>query len=91
MSRSYKKYPVIKDKNSGMKKCANRKIRRSKYMEDIPNGKAYRKFSETYDICDYIFHDEFSEFVLSYRAIYPDSNKTDKELYRIWYKTYKSK
>lgn len=51
MSRSYKKHPRVKDKNSkGMKRYANKKVRRTK---DIPNGKAYRKVFESWNISDY--------------------------------------
>ena len=55
MSRSYRK-PWITDGYKGSncrqfyKRCANRKIRRSK---DVPNGRAFKKFYETWDICDY--------------------------------------
>ena len=52
MSRSYKKSLWIKDRSPFHKKQANRKVRRS---EDVPNGKAYRKFYESYDISDYAF------------------------------------
>ena len=51
MSRSYKKYPIVKDKNNkGMKRYANKKVRRTK---NIPNGKAYKKIFESWDISDY--------------------------------------
>lgn len=55
MSRSYKKNLWITDYSKSrrfFKGQANRKIRRSK---DVPDGKAYRKFYESYDICDYKF------------------------------------
>jgi len=53
MSRSYKKHPVYSDHWEGKKftkKWANRKIRHSK---DIPNGKQYHKFYESWNIADY--------------------------------------
>ena len=51
MSRSYKKHPYSKDRPSkGMKKFANKKVRHTK---DIPNGKAYKKVFESWDICDW--------------------------------------
>lgn len=57
MSRSYKKHPISKDGNRSSKKdkqIANRKIRRN-YKNDLPTrGKGFRKFSDSYDINDYI-------------------------------------
>ena len=51
MSRSYKKHPFVKDPaNKGMKRCANKKVRHTK---DIPNGKAYKKVFESWEISDY--------------------------------------
>lgn len=55
MSRSYKKFPLVKDKNPGMKQLANRKFRRSNKFDDIPMNEHgyYKKCMESYDICDY--------------------------------------
>lgn len=52
MSRSYKKYPFVKDKSGSKhgKKFANKKVRHAK---NLPNGKAYKKVYESWDICDY--------------------------------------
>lgn len=51
MSRSYKKHPRVKDAaNKGMKKFANKKVR---HIKNIPNGKAYKKVFESWDISDY--------------------------------------
>ena len=51
MSRSYKKHDIVKDPaNKAMKRYANKKVRHTK---NIPNGKAYKKFFESWDICDY--------------------------------------
>jgi len=51
MSRSYRHTTIIKDKNNkSMKKYANKKVR---HTDDIPNGKAYKKCFESYDISDY--------------------------------------
>ena len=53
MSRSYKTEPWITDgPHAWAKKHANKRVRRSL---NVPNGKAYRKFSCSYDICDYKF------------------------------------
>ncbi len=51
MSRSYKKHPRCKDSASkDMKKFANKKVR---HIKNIPNGKAYKKVFESYDISDW--------------------------------------
>lgn len=51
MSRSYKKVPIIKDRNPYCKKCANKKVRK----EEIDDGSNYKKVYESYNICDYKF------------------------------------
>lgn len=54
MSRSYKKYPYYGPKDQDYKKISNRKIRRmGKRGEDLPDGNAYRKVIDPWDICDY--------------------------------------
>jgi len=59
MSRSYRK-PYVTDGYKGSKrkqfckKYANNVVSKT---EDVPDGKAYRKFSNTYDICDYRWHE----------------------------------
>ena len=55
MSRSRKKFPIVKCENSCKvgKKFANRRVRR--YKDFIPNGKDYKKLYCSWDICDYYF------------------------------------
>lgn len=53
MSRSFKKTRGYKDRNPFMKNYANRRIRRKSVNYDIANGKAYRKESCSYNICDF--------------------------------------
>ena len=54
MSRSYKKHPWVTDHHvkttKEKKKFANKKVRGH---EDLPNGSAYKKVSESQDICDF--------------------------------------
>lgn len=50
MSRSRKKNLVIKDNSSFAKNQANRLIRRS---IDVPDGKAYRRFYNPWNISDW--------------------------------------
>jgi len=50
MSRSYKKTPGFCDRSPFNKKQANKKVRKTKI---VPNGKAYKKLYESYNICDF--------------------------------------
>ena len=53
MSRSWKHFPFVKDRQSSKwgKRYCNKKVRKAK---DVPNGKAYRKLVEPWDyIYDY--------------------------------------
>lgn len=55
MSRSYKKVGHCKCERSCKKgkQFANRRLRRKGVNFEIPNGKAYKKLNESWDICDY--------------------------------------
>ena len=55
MSRSYKKVGHCKNEKSCKKgkQFANRRLRRKGIDYEIPNGKAYKKMNESWDICDY--------------------------------------
>ena len=51
MARSYKHSPIAKLENDRFfKRWANRLVRRHK---EVPNGKAYKKFFDSYNICDF--------------------------------------
>ncbi len=52
MSRSYRKFHVVKDHNKGQKKVANRKVRRTNKLKPIKRGN-YKKMYPQWDICDY--------------------------------------
>lgn len=53
MSRSYKKTPGWCDRNPWQKNYANRRLRRVSVDHEIPSGGSYRKYSCSWDICDY--------------------------------------
>jgi hypothetical protein len=53
MSRSYRKVYGHCDRNPFMKNLANRRVRRVDVNTTVPNGRAYKKFSCSYDICDF--------------------------------------
>lgn len=96
MSRSYKKHPIFKDHRKGGKQMANRQVRNS---EEVPNGSAYKKFFDSYDISDYWFSSTFEEYRKGYEKHvqwcldhhFTPKIMTEKELYREWKKNYHSK
>lgn len=96
MSRSYKKSPVYTDSSPGTtkekKKVANRKVR---HAEDIPNGGAYKKVHESWDIHDYVNRwtwEEAKAFWESGENEYLTQHyPTEKDFYRYWLKCCKSK
>ena len=88
MSRSYKKIPCCKDHNKGMKKYANRYVRRNFFV--VPSGTAYKKLFCSWNICDYKFLESFSSYK-KWSSKYNHKSYTDAELYRMWYKYYKMK
>ena len=100
MSRSYKKSPVCTDGRVGttkeMKNFANKKIRKKKVDEEIPRGGAYKKYSESWDIHDYVTMETWAEAKNWYeknqenpyiKKYYP----TIKHFYRNWRKYYMNK
>ena len=94
MSRSYKKVPIIKASSNGMKKVANRKVRKTK---NFPlKGRGYRKVFQQYDVCDWSFRCTYKDYLNRANLIpksylkYGDNLKKDYS-YADWYKTYKSK
>lgn len=83
MSRSYKKIPLVKDKNKGSKKFANRTVRR--YDDSIASGGGYRKIFCSYNISDFSFTETFEEYKQRNEYIGKDYS------YIEWYKLYKMK
>ena len=82
MSRSYKHFPFVKCEKSCKKgkKWANNKVRN--IIEEIPNGKAYKKYFCSWDICDYYCTCTWEKFQSSYGV--------GKSYYE-WYRDYKRK
>lgn len=88
MSRSYKKHPWITDHHvktsSEMKKFANKKVRHTK---DLPNGKAFKKVSESYDLCDWRYRWTKQEAIDEYyRSPFLQEQYTIKEWLKYWKK-----
>jgi hypothetical protein len=105
MSRSYKKIPYCGDhKGKNKKRTANKHLR-SILKQDIEtdmNFGRYKKYYETYDICDYYWFCTWEEYwereLRSYeyfKEFYPDSRFSEKpdkkECYREWLKWYRNK
>lgn len=65
MSRSYKKYPLVKCEISCKfgKRMANKKVRNLPINKKIPNGGYYKKLYESANVCDYSCV-EFKEWVI---------------------------
>lgn len=83
MSRSYRKQPVWKDHNRGMKTMANRKVRRALNRDidlELPNS-LYKRYFCQYDICDYC-----SLVPRSFERFYQIAirNWKSRRLYRVW-------
>jgi hypothetical protein len=82
MSRSYKKNPICADRNPEMKRIYSRKIRR-KGLDVIPNGMAYKKFCESYEICDFKFRSTLEEhlrFCRQMKLDFHDREPTEEEI-----------
>ena len=101
MSRSYKKHPIIKYAgNKDYKKRFNRKLRRTTKIDDIPNGNAYKKMNESWEINDIVSRYTWPQYKLmseEWDRYYQNigwsifNKRTDEEKYRDWYRTYKGK
>lgn len=96
MSRSYKKTPISKDHTNGMKKFANKKVR--KYKGEIEDGNSYKKIFCSYDICDWSFRETYSDYLKdkeSYKKRYLNGetkNNYGEDLdYKTWYLRFKRK
>ena len=96
MSRSYKKNPYCTDNSSSKesKKFANKTVR---HRKDIPSGGAYKKASESYNICDYKFYETWED-AKDYWEKNIDSSyylqrhyPTLESYYKRWLRYYKNK
>lgn len=63
MSNSYKRSPVIKDSNKGMKVLAGKRFRRrNKNLDYLLQGGLYKKTFPQWDISDYKFRKTFKDY-----------------------------
>ena len=85
MSRSYKHTPIVTDSSKHgakwSKRQANHKVR---HTFDVPNGKAYRKVYNPWNIRDYIWYETKLDAIAYYQKIthvnYPYSYYRDRVL-----------
>ena len=63
VSRSYKHNVIVKyAKDTWYKKYFNRKVRRNSKFQSIPDGNAYKKLNNTWDICDFPCRADYNDF-----------------------------
>jgi len=93
MSRSYKKTPYYGlRKDQFYKRYSNKKIRQwHRQHKDIPDGNAFRKLVDSWNICD--FHHVFSLYGFMRREANNNSLSVKDAAYfnRLWFKLYKGK
>ena len=82
MSRSYKKNPYVTDhkrrSTKQSKRIANRKVRRRLYDEDTLGRIQHKKYTESWDICDYKWRMSREEAIKWYeKRIKDDSLRGD--------------
>lgn len=88
MSRSYKHHPYFKCAgDTSYKKLFNRWLRRTKDIDEIPDGNAYKKMYCSWEIADYIFDASWEEF----KQWYNNKDKSEEELWAEWKRLYGSK
>lgn len=98
MSRSYKKNPVVKDRNPWAKKYANRKLRRCSKEDYLLQKGLYKKSFESWEISDYSWTISFEQYCDFHLEMWEKWDKpegkpkpTKKEMWKEWYLTYKGK
>jgi hypothetical protein len=98
MSRSYKKTPRAGDtKNKFLKHYANKQLRKKDFDTDLSHNN-YKKFSESWNICDFeVVGTDFSDYWRnvvrqwhSWKYRY-DSFPDKKQAYKEWYKHFRRK
>ena len=86
MSRSYRHHYIFKTAgDKSMKKLFNRRLRRSQRCSNIPNGNAYKKYNESWEIADFIYrYDNYND----YRELHKDF-ESEEESRKRWAKWFK--
>lgn len=85
MSRSYRHSPWMKCAgDTEYKKIFNRKLRRCDDCQDIPDGNAYKKMNNSWDIADYRFNCSWEVF----RDWYWTEGMSEEEAKAEWKRKY---
>lgn len=88
MSRSYKKHNIIKCAgDTSFKKIYNRKLRRTTKLDEIPNGKAYKRMNESWEIYDFISRCSWEDF----KSWNWTQDMTQEEAWKEWKRHFYSK
>ncbi len=92
MSRSYKKFPVVKDKSGPAKKFAKRLASKAvrRYRSGIHVGRMYRKIFCSWVINDFWFYKSFREAIRDWETSDVPKVKvmTKKQIINEWEKYY---
>lgn len=95
LSRSYKKVPVNNGKSRVYKKIAKRVLRRKLKdpEEPHPDGKIWRRYFDSCDICDYAFRCSWEEWLKAEERIagHEFDEEERKVAYRKWRSWYRGK
>ena len=97
MSRSYKKTPYCGlPKDQFYKRYSNKKLRQwHRQHKYIPDGKAFRKVTNTWDICDFYHILSLPAFIhRKLNSNHPHNHPHKKDITacsRLWFKWYKGK
>lgn len=87
MSRSIKHSPVCKHEyhcsktRKYYKRQASKTIRKS---QAVANGKAYKKYYNRYNICDYRFYTELNDWLKPSRWFVTSKNVEDWKRWYLW-------
>ena len=91
MSRSYKHTPVYSDySRKATKYWKNQAVRKVRRSFDVPDGKAYRKFYQSWRIHDYISYftkEDAIDRYNRYRRVYGEQT-LEEYLLKVWKKYY---
>ena len=98
MSRSYKKHPVysLRSKKSKetkyLKRAASKAVRRVAFEDDIGKGSCYKKYYDSFNICDYKDYETLAAAICSYQAQKGWTYfKSLDDMIKAWYKYNKRK
>ena len=86
MSRSYRHHYVFKTAgDKSMKKIFNRRLRRSQRCRNIPNGNAYKKYNNSWDIADCTWrYNDYNDYREQHKDL--ESEEESRKRWAKWFK-----